>query len=292
MADIVGGTLDAAGVRTAFAESGREHDCPTVVLVHGGAWGESAATTWTPTLRALGERRHVVAYDVAGFGHSAKLRDFADPIGFMAAQLAAVVTALDVAEVDLVGLSMGGSLCLAALTAEPPLLRARSLVLVSAGGAAISPEIRARLGRFDGSHESMREQIALGFADPRWAADEAFVTERVDSALLPGAYEAFAALAIRSPRGGAPPPPPDLTRLRLPVLVVAGGRDAIKPPGWAEPFVAALPDGRLHVEPLAGHCPQIEAAESFVAAVETFLGELSPDELSWDDTAAPPSPHH
>lgn len=278
MADIAAETVSAAGVRTALLRAGADLPGPAVVLVHGGAWGESAATAWQPTLAALGEHRHVIAYDVPGFGHSDKIRDFADPMGFMAAHLGALAGALDLGVVDLVGLSMGGSLCLVALTAQPPLLQVRRLVLVSAGGAPIEPAMRVRLAAFDGTPDSMRAQIALAFADPSWARDEAFVAQRVETALLPGAYEAFAALSIRSPRPAPAPPPPELARLRLPVLVVAGGADAIKPAGWAEPLVAALPEGRLHVEPAAGHCPQLEAPESFVAAVAAFLASDATEE--------------
>ncbi len=267
--------VDVAGVSTHYVAAGLHHQGTPVVLIHGGAWGESAVTTWGDTVAALGTQRPVVAYDVPGFGHSAKLVDLADPLGFMARHLGALVTALGFDAVDLIGLSMGGSVALSALTARPPLLTARSLVLVSAGGAPIPADVRSNLAAFDGTTESMRAQIGLAFADPAWRLDDAFVARRVEAALLPGAYEAFAALGIRSPRPSASPVPSDLSLLRQPTLVVAGGRDAIKPAGWAAPFVAGLPDARLHVEADAGHCPHLERPESFRAVVTGFLDAIS-----------------
>lgn len=274
--------VPVGGFDTHVLEAGRDHGGPPLLLLHGGAWGECAATAWPPVIERLGSGRHVVAPDLLGFGDSAKIRDFVDPLGLMARHTAALAAVLDLADVDVVGLSMGGSVALHALTHDPPLLRARSLTLVSAGGAAIPPEVRARLGRWDGTVEGMREQVRLAFADPSWAADDAVVTSRVEAALRPGAYEAFAALGLRGPCPPAPPPAPDLARLSVPVLVVAGARDALKPPGWAETLAQALPGARLAVEPEAGHCPQIEAPDWFARVLADFL-----DAVPRPDTADP-----
>jgi pimeloyl-ACP methyl ester carboxylesterase len=284
MAEVGGTSIEVGGFVTHVLESGRDNAVRgTVLLLHGGAWGECAATAWRSTLERLGEHRHVVAPDLLGFGRSAKIRDFTDPLGLMSRHTGALVAALGLPDVDVVGLSMGGSVALHALTRQPPLVAARTLTLVSAGGAPIAPEVRARLGQWDGTVDGMREQVRLAFADPALAEDDAFVTERVEAALEPGAYEAFAALGLRGPRPPAPPPAPDPARLDLPVLVVAGGRDAVKPPGWADGLVAALPDGRLETEPGSGHCPQIEAPDWFV---DTLVGFLDDAAAAADRTAA------
>lgn len=267
--------VDVNGFATHLLEAGPE-DAPAegaVLLLHGGAWGECAATAWTPALERLGERRRVVAPDFLGFGDSAKIRDFTDPLGLMSRHTGAVVAGLGLSDVDVVGLSMGGSVALHALTQDPPLIPARSLTLVSAGGAPITPDVRARLGSWDGTVDGMRDQVRLAFADPALAQDDEFVQARVDAALRPGAYEAFAALGLRGPRPPAPPQPPDLSRLTLPVLVVAGALDAVKPTGWTDGFVESLPDGRLAVAEASGHCPQIEAPDWFVDTVERFLSQ-------------------
>jgi pimeloyl-ACP methyl ester carboxylesterase len=269
----VHGIVDVGGFATHVLEAGSGLGGTPVLFLHGGAWGESAATAWAPVLDRLGSRRRCIAPDALGFGRSAKIRDFVDPVGLMSRHTGGLLRTLglDGVEVEVVGLSMGGAMAVHALTQDPPVIRARTLTLVSAGGAPIPPEVRARLGQWDGTVEGMRDQIGLAFADPRFREDDSFVEARVDTALQPGAYEAFAALGLRGPRPPAPPAPPDLSRLTLPVLVVAGGRDALKPRGWAEDLVAALPDARLEVEPGSGHCPQVEATDWFVAALERFL---------------------
>lgn len=276
-----------AGPRRDSRGGGSSGSDGAVLLLHGGAWGECAATAWTPILERLGERRRVVAPDFLGFGDSAKIRDFADPLGLMSRHTGALVSTLGLTGVHVVGLSMGGSVALHALTQELALMSARTLTLVSAGGAPIPPDVRARLGRWDGSVDGMRDQVRLAFADPALAADDDFVQARVDAALRPGAYEAFAALGLRGPRPPAPPQPPDLSRLTLPVLVMAGSKDAIKPAGWTDGFVEELPDGRLEVEPASGHCPQIEAPDWFVSVLEAFL-DISAGDLAHAGSSTSP----
>jgi pimeloyl-ACP methyl ester carboxylesterase len=265
-----------AGLSTHHLEAGPA-DGPVVLLLHGGAWGECARTTWIPTMTGLADRGlRVLAPDWLGFGETAKVRDFEDLSGRMLTHLAGWLDAVGVEEADAVGLSMGGSHLLRALTAGPA-LPVRRLVLVSAGGAPIDRSTGARLMDYDGTVESMRAQVSLAFADPRWAGDEAYVAARQEAATRPGAYEFFRSLGLRAP--WAPPPPGDTVRyeqVAVPTLVVAGGRDPLKPAGFADAVAARIPYARLHVLPEAGHCPQLEAAEEFTALVADFVTATDP----------------
>ena len=259
------------GLATHHLEAGPQ-DGPAVLLLHGGAWGECARTSWQPVVADLAARGlRVLAPDWLGFGQSAKVRDFEDLGGRMLGHLASWLRGLGVAEVDAVGLSMGGSHLLRALTAGPP-LPVRRLVLVSAGGAPIDRSTGARLMAYDGTLDSMREQVRLAVADPRLADDEAYVAARQEEATRPGAWEWFASLAVRAP--WAPPPPGDTVpyeRIAVPTLVLAGGRDPLKPAGFAGTVAARVPGARLHVFGEAGHLPQLEAPEAFCAVLADFL---------------------
>lgn len=271
--------LEVAGVRTSWLEAG---DGPVLLLLHGGAWGECAATAWSGTVPVLASAGHrVLAPDWLGFGGSDKLRDFVDLQGRMLAVLAAWLDALGVTEADAVGLSMGGSNLLRDLSAECPRLPLRRVVLVSAGGAALAGPVRAQLGDYDGTRESMRRQVALACADPALADDATLVDARVAASLLPGAYEVMASLGLRSP--AAPPPPPGdhvpYERIGVPVLVLVGGRDRLKPEGWADAVVPRLAHGRVIDVPDAGHCVQLDAPAAFAEAVLSFLSPL-PEVLS------------
>lgn len=266
--------LEVAGVRTSWLAAG---EGPVVLLLHGGAWGECAATAWSGLVPVLAEAGHrVLAPDWLGFGYSDKLRDFVDLQGRMVAVLAAWLGALGVVEADAVGLSMGGANLLRDLASERPRLPLRRVVLASAGGAPLTGAVRAQLGDYDGTRESMRRQVALACADSALAADDAVVDARVAASLLPGAYEVMASLGLRGP-AAAPPPPGDpvpYERIVLPVLVVVGGRDRLKPARWADAVVPRLAHGRVVELPEAGHCVQLDAPAQFAEAVLSFLSPL------------------
>jgi len=273
--DVAERVLVLDGLRTALLEAGAGAAVgPPVLLLHGGAWGESAETTWGRALELLGRERHVLAPDWLGFGGSAKVRDLADTAGFMLRHVARLLETLDVSEVDAVGHSMGGAHLLRDLTAARPILPVRRAVLAAAGGPPISGDARARLDAYDGSLESMREQVRLAFADPRWADDEQLVRRRHELSLLPGAYEWFASLRLRPPgaRSSAGDPTP-YERVRVPTLVTAGTADPLKPAGYAEEVARRIPGARLCLLDGAGHCPQLEAVEDWTTAVLDFLAD-------------------
>lgn len=247
-------------------------DGPVVLLLHGGAWGESARTAWVPTIDAVAAAGfRVLAPDWLGFGETAKVRDFTDLAGRMLTHLAELLAHLEIAEVDAVGLSMGGSHLLRSLTAGPR-LPVRRLVLVSAGGPPIDKSAGARLMDYDGTDESMRAQVRLAFADPRWADDADYVEARQREAHRPGAYEFFRSLTLRAPWAEPPTGDPiDYAAVDVPTLVLAGALDPLKPAGFAEEVAARIPDARAHVIPAAGHCPQLEAPAEFHRSVIGFF---------------------
>jgi pimeloyl-ACP methyl ester carboxylesterase len=67
-----------------------------------------------------------------------------------------------------------------------------------------------------------------------------------------------------------------LSRVRRPVLVVAGGRDPWTPPRLAEEMAAALPDAELHVLEAASHSLPIEEPEALDGLVLRWLAERFP----------------
>jgi len=249
-------------------------DVPPVLLLHGGAWGECAETAWAPVLAEWADGRRVLAPDWLGFGHSDKLRDFADLQGRMVTVLASWLRHLGLDTVDAVGLSMGGANLLLDLTRDRALPLHR-VALLSAGGDPIRPELRRELGGYDGTVESMRGQLALACANPAVAGDAATLAARHAASLLPGAFEVMASLGLRSPVA-APPPPGDTVpyeRIGLPVLVVAGGADRLKPVGFADDAVRRIPNARLVTLPTAGHCVQLDAPRETARAVLTFFDD-------------------
>lgn len=98
-------------------------------------------------------------------------------------------------------------------------------------------------------------------------------TQRHDAALV-RSVNRRAAVAMRAAISAAPLP--DLARLDLPVLVVAGELDSWCPPETAQRLVGSLPDAELHVLPGAGHYPWVDAPEALRDTVAEFLARVAP----------------
>src|SRR5512142_2359581 len=104
-----------------------------VLFVHGNV---SSSLFWQPTMLALPERYRPLALDLRGFGDTDPepvdatrgLRDYAD-------DLAAVIGALGLPLVHLIGWSMGGGVALQYLADRPENHRVASVTLV----APVSP---------------------------------------------------------------------------------------------------------------------------------------------------------
>ncbi len=63
-----------------------------------------------------------------------------------------------------------------------------------------------------------------------------------------------------------------MAKVTAPVLVYAGGLDFGPPPDLAAQAAALFPDGRLVVQPGAGHFPWLDDPAWFSAALRSFLG--------------------
>jgi pimeloyl-ACP methyl ester carboxylesterase len=70
----------------------------------------------------------------------------------------------------------------------------------------------------------------------------------------------------------------------MPTLIVWGERDAVIPADHAHAAHEAMPGSRLEIFEDAGHVPQLDDPERFVACVEAFVDETepsSPSEERW-----------
>ena len=104
-----------------------------VLFVHGNV---SSSLFWQPTMLALPDGYRPLAVDLRGFGQTDPAPvDATRGLGDYADDLAAVIEALGLAAVHLVGWSMGGGVVLQYLTERPGAHRAASVTLV----APVSP---------------------------------------------------------------------------------------------------------------------------------------------------------
>jgi pimeloyl-ACP methyl ester carboxylesterase len=279
--------LTLAGVRTRALEL--EGDGPPLVLLHGFA--DSADTwRWALDLLARGGRR-ALAVDLPGYGAAGRLHAEGSVLGQYRAFARAVVEhASEEAggrDVVLCGNSLGGAIALRA--GEEDDLPLAGIVPVAPAGLDMprwfalierDPFVRGLLAAPVPLPEPLVRLVVgeayrvLAFARPRAVAAEAIASftnhHRSRDAvagvlangrrLLPELHDCFA-----------------LADITVPVLLVWGDRDRMVTHEGARRIVEALPDITYVLLDGVGHCPQVEAPERFVAALEQFTARLQTD---------------
>ena len=257
------------GIRTHYLEGGRG---PTLVLLHSGEFGGCAEITWEFNLAALARHFHVVAPDWLGFGKTAKLFSFDDMWALRVDHMTRFLRTLCIDRAHFMGNSMGGSMLAEIAALHTPGWNIDRMVLVSGGGHAPDNEERRTLNTYDGSREHMRRMIAVLCRNEAIRADEAYLDRRWAAAQEPGAWECTAAARFRAPWvAGQGRGRPDYAPIRVPTLIIAGGADPLREPGYGPELQAQIAGSELITFPNASHCSQIDGGEDFNNAVIAFL---------------------
>jgi pimeloyl-ACP methyl ester carboxylesterase len=271
-------TLIVDNIRTHYLEGGSGRP---VVLLHSGEFGASAELSWRANFDALTASYRVIAPDWLGFGGTDKVYDFVNGRARRLDHMARFIKALDLGPSAFFGSSMGGSELIRNVAANNGKFDASVMVLSSSGGFSPDNEARRVILNYDATREGMRQLIATLFVDPKWAADEDFVTEKFEASLAPGAWESLAAARFRSPAvvprehfGQQDTTPYE--DIRVPTLLVAGANDPLREPGYADAMHARIPDSEVRVYEETGHFPHIERADRFNADALAFLTERYP----------------
>lgn len=257
------------------------------VFVHGNfaSW-----RWWKPVFDRLPPGYRAYAPDLRGCGDTAgetaggTTAGDAYGIPQLADDLLAFVDAIGERSFHLVGHSLGGAVALQFALAHPD--RVQSLTLVAPAPAAGLGAMR------QGSSPSA---LLLRTIDPEHVASMALLRSsyRVHHALgtnrlmlRPGLARMMPGATLdradaRSLLGDAARMSPDavvgffqglhrwnvvdeLSALRVPTLVLAGGKDRLIPVAALEETAELLPRGRLVVWPGVGHSPQVERPDAFV----------------------------
>jgi len=271
MADIQRRTERVGGLETSWLEAGSGQP---LVLLHGGEFGASAELGWETVIPALARHYRVIAPDVLGFGHSAKVVDFVDGRGFRIRNIADLCAHLGIERAHFAGNSMGAVMLLVDQASDAPQLPVQRMAALCGGGEILSNEFMGALLDYDATFEGMRAIVHALFHGDAWAADDDYVQRRYESSIAPGAWESVASARFRRPghtsSGGGEPA---YERIKVPTLVIEGEHDKLKPPGWAAGVAARMPNGRSAVVAGAGHCPQLEQPDEVVRLLVEHFDE-------------------
>jgi 3-oxoadipate enol-lactonase len=238
-----------------------------LVLVHGA--GDSLRL-WEAQIAELSRYYRVLTYDIRGFGES-ELGDAEINVSLLAADLRELLRALEVDCAFVLGHSMGGRIALHLAIEQREMVRA--LILLSSGvGVGARPpgadERRRQLVEAleRGDLETAAEQMTAASFSPGLKERDPALFERYKRIKLANDPRAFA----RVWRAVMQSPPPDVSRLSCPVLIVAGERDAFMSVQMARAAQAAIAGSRLKLLP-TGHTPALEGPQEFNRIVLDFL---------------------
>jgi pimeloyl-ACP methyl ester carboxylesterase len=200
-----------------------------IVLVHGFASNKEVnwvAPGWVATLSGAGRR--AIALDNRGHGASSKLHDPADyDRAAMAEDVRALLDHLDIGRADVMGYSMGARITANLALAHPD--RVRSVILGGVG---------KRLIAGGGLPENVAQALEAGSSDD--VSDPQGFMFRRFAEQTKSDLRALAACA----RGGrAPLRREDVARMKMPVLIAVGTKDAIA--GSPQDLAQLIPSARV-----------------------------------------------
>ncbi|PYN96473.1 MAG: alpha/beta hydrolase [Candidatus Rokuibacteriota bacterium] len=249
---------------------------PAVLFLHGVT---GHARTWDHEAAALASRFRIFALDQRGHGDTDPPPDGDYSLSALAGDIAAVIDALGLTRVSIVGLSLGGRAAIVYAALHPE--RMERLMVVDIG-PDIAAAGRTRVGSLlAGSPEhfaSMEDAIAQArVSNPRY--DDALLGERVRHGLRPlpdGGYTWKYDRAIRDGvRNGRWREDLDVwplwTSVTCPTLIVRGAESDVLSPEIATQMIEARPQARLVEVPDAGHTVPGDQPAQFLELLRTFL---------------------
>ena len=267
--------LTVKGQRVHYRDEGPRDDPLPLVLIHGTS---ASLHTWEGWVGALKGERRVISFDLPAFGLTGP-NAAGDYRGASYARFVLdLMDELKVQRFIVAGNSLGGEVAWRTALAAPK--RVERLILVDAAGYAFEPKsipigfriartpVLNRIGDFLLPRSLIEASVRKVYGDPT----------RVTPALVDRYYELTLregnrhALGQRFQQMAPGADAARIAELKLPTLILWGGRDQLIPPENARRFLADIAGSRLVMFDEIGHVPHEEDPARTVAAVRQFLG--------------------
>jgi pimeloyl-ACP methyl ester carboxylesterase len=237
------------------------------LLLHGGG-GPLTVAAWAEGFaEARGAR--VLAPTHPGFAGTSRPERL-DTARSLARVYVALLDALDLVDVAVVGNSLGGWIAAEMAILDSP--RVSRCVIVDGVGLEVRnhPVV-------DFFALTPKEVAAHSYHDPdRYGIDPAALPEIARAAMAGNR----ATLAAYTTSGmGDPSLERRLAGVRVPTLVVWGDADRIADQHYGRAFAAAIPGARFELLAETGHLPQIESPEKLTTVVWDFAAQPSATDL-------------
>ncbi|MCU0514947.1 MAG: alpha/beta fold hydrolase [Anaerolineae bacterium] len=237
-----------------YADRRQEGVVPRLLL-HGAG---GSHLVFPAVLRRAGS----LAPDLPGHGKSPG--PGRDTVEAYAAAVLALLDALAVPAVDVIGHSLGGAVALALALAQPPRVR-RLILLASSAHFNVHPAI------LDGLSTAAPAALAL-INRWQWAATapddlkQAGLRQLLaaDVAVTRGDFVACQRCDLR----------PRLGEITQPALIIGGSADRMTPPDWQQALAAGLPAATLHFIDGAGHMLLLEQPQPVADSIAQWSAGL------------------
>jgi pimeloyl-ACP methyl ester carboxylesterase len=245
---------------------------PPLLLVNGYA---ATSEDWDPSfLSALAHSFEVVCPDNRGVGGS-ELGDAELTADGMAADLEALLDALEIAQVPVVGWSMGGFVAQRLAARAPARVSALALLATDPGAPdsiAADPEVWSRLVDHSGSDREQATRLISLLFPPALAAE----IDRQFGEIVATARAQLSPESLRAqetamdawhrdamPHAGAGDP--------LPVLIAHGDRDEVIPPANAATLATRYPHARVELLPGCGHAVMAQEPQHLADLIRELI---------------------
>lgn len=238
-----------------------------VLLLHGFPHDR---TLWEAQLAAPAAGARFVAPDLPGFGESTSVD--VPSLDAWADWCIALCDTLELEQVVVGGLSMGGYLALALWRRHPD--RIRGLILADTKAGADSDEAKGKrvemqtLALAQGAG-AIAEKMITGMVGKTSRESRptavAFLDAMMRRATVGAIVDALDAMRTRADSTAT------LATITIPTLIICGEEDALTPVKESEALRAGIPDSQLAIIPRAGHASCVEHPAAFNALVAGFL---------------------
>lgn len=265
-------SVDVDGTTFAYRELGPVTGTPVIFLNHLAA----VLDNWDPrVVDGIAARHRVITFDNRGVGASSGKTP--NSVEAMARDAVAFIKALGLAQVDLLGFSMGGFVAQVIVQQEPQLVR--KVILAGTGPAGgrgienvtaltIVDMAKGALTLRDAKYYLFFTKTANGRSEARQFLKR--LKERTndrDKAITLSSFrahlEAIHAWGLHGPE--------DLSRIQQPVFVANGDQDRMVPSSNSADLARRLPNAQLAIYPDAGHGGIFQYHQQFVPAALEFL---------------------
>lgn len=223
-----------------------------------------------PVLPTLAAKHRVTLFNLPGFHGSQPAM-----LALMDAYLAVIEDGFDEFGITkdsvLIGNGFGGTVALAFALAHPERI---CKLVVSDAAAGFPPEGREAFAVMaqkvaDGGLGSIAEIAAKRVFSPAYLSAHPEKMEERKKVLMgidPKAFQAACRILQETDLV------PLLHHMKVPTIVVCGEFDQATPPALNKQIVEKVPGAKYVELPGCGHCPPLEQAEQFLAAIKDFVG--------------------